>query len=243
VCLLLLHHRTRLDAPVVLLANRDEDFARAFDPPTLAGPAGVVAPRDRRAGGTWVGVNRAGLVAAITNRPRADGAAAPPGASPSGARSRGRLTADVLESEDVDHARRFLERHLLANAYEPFNLLVVDRRAGFVLHRGAEGLSWRDVTPGVHVLTNLHDWDVAPVPEPGRPVAGEPLPALVARLERLAGDRVTPLPGEHRICKVGGERGTVCSAVLAVSADASRSALFRFANGPPDRTAFETVAT
>jgi uncharacterized protein with NRDE domain len=241
VCLLLLHHRTRLDAPVVLLANRDEDRDRAFDPPSLRGPAGILAPTDRRAGGTWLGVNRAGLVAAVTNRPRGSAPAAGV-AAPSGARSRGRLAADVLESPDVPHARRFLERHLLANAYEPFNLLVVDRRSGFVLHRGPEGLAWHDVSPGVHVLTNLHDWDVAPVPAEGRPRAAERLDDLVARLERLAGDRETPLPGEHRICKTGGSRGTVCGAVVALPADRSRAPLFRFANGPPDRTPFETVS-
>jgi hypothetical protein len=240
VCLLLLHHRTRLDAPLVLLANRDEDFARAFDPPTLRGPAGVLAPTDRRAGGTWVGVNRFGLVAAVTNRPRAPTAADGAGA-PSGARSRGRLVSDVLESPDTTQARRFLERHLRANAYEPLNLLVADRGSGFVLHRGPEGVSWQDVTPGVHVLTNLHDWDVAPVPTEGLPRPGESLGTLVARLERLAGDRDTPLPGDHRICKSDGARGTVCSAVVAVPADPTQATLFRFANGPPDRTPFEKV--
>jgi hypothetical protein len=234
VCLLLLHHRVRVDWPLVLLANRDEDYDRPFDPPALRGPAGILAPTDRRAGGTWLGVNRAGLVAAITNRP------APAGRS--GARSRGLLTADVLQSPRASEARRWLERHLYGTAYEPFNLLVADRTEGFVLHRGLDGVSWQPIAPGVHVLTNLHDLDVAPVPEAGRPAAGEPVEALLSRLERLAGDRDTPLPGDHRICRVGTTRGTVCSAVLAISEDPGARPRFRFANGPPHRTAFEEVA-
>jgi hypothetical protein len=233
VCVLLVHHRVRPDAPIVLLANRDEAYDRAFDPPALrAGPAGIVAPRDRTAGGTWLGVNARGLVAAITNRP----------AKPTpGVRSRGLLVADVLERDDVPAARAWLADHLYAVAYDPFNLMVLDRAAGFVLHHERERSTLVDLSPGVHVLTNLHDLGVAPVPDEGAPRAGEPLSRLLARLESLAGDTTTPLPGDHRICKRGGSRGTVCSAVLAVPADPAARPLFRFAAGPPDTTPFRDV--
>src|SRR5437016_13775147 len=106
MCVLLVHHRVRDDMPVVLLANRDEDFDRPFAPPFLWPESGIVAPRDLRAGGTWVGVGRgrAGLVAAITNRrtraPRTN------------VRSRGLLVADVLSRRDVDDAAAWLDDHL-----------------------------------------------------------------------------------------------------------------------------------
>ena len=231
MCVLLVHHRVREDAPVVLLANRDEDYARAFDPPTRwPGPAGVVAPRDQRAGGTWLGTNASGLVAAITNRPTK---------SPRrGVRSRGLLTADVLARTDAADARRWLSGHLRATTYDPFNLMVLDRAAGFVVHHGAAGADWTNLAPGAHVLTNLHDLDVAPVPAEGLPREGETLASLLARLERLAADRETPLPGDHRICKVGRTRGTVCSAVLALPQDARAPTVFRFAAGPPHVTPF-----
>jgi uncharacterized protein with NRDE domain len=233
VCVLLVHHRVRSDAPIVLLANRDEAYDRAFDPPALRpGPAGIVAPRDRAAGGTWLGVNARGLVAAITNRP------AKPGLD---VRSRGLLVADVLERDDVPAARAWLDAHLDTVAYDPFNLMVLDRAAGFVLHHEREGSVLVDLSPGVHVLTNLHDLDVAPVPDAGAPRAGEPLAHLLARLERLAGDTTTPLPGDHRIDKRGPVRGTVCSAVLAVPAETGARPTFRFANGPPDTTPFRRV--
>jgi hypothetical protein len=54
----------------MLAANRDEHMKRPWDPPAAYWPdqADVIAGRDRTAGGTWMGVNRAGVVAAILNR-------------------------------------------------------------------------------------------------------------------------------------------------------------------------------
>jgi hypothetical protein len=246
MCVLLVHLAVRDDAPVVLLANRDEAFARAFDPPTLRpGPEGIVSPRDRTAGGTWLGTNRWGLVVAITNRP------APP--APPDTRSRGLLVSDLLKRRSAEEARTWLAGHLAKNRYAPFNLMLLDRTRGLAVHHGADPAELRkgrtvaaagigrSLAPGVHVLTNLHDLDVAPVPPEGAARPGEPLSDLVARLERLAGDRTTPLPGDHRICKVGRTRGTVCSAVVVVPTDPARPPRMRFAAGPPHVTPFVDV--
>ena len=97
------------------------------------------------------------------------------------------------------------------------------------------------VTPGTHTLTNFHDWDVAPVPTEGAPRPGETLAALLTRLEALAADRTTPLPGDHRICKVGRTRGTVSSTVLVLPKDPAKPARMRFAAGPPHATPFQDV--
>lgn len=231
MCVLLVHHRVRADAPVVLLANRDEAYARPFEPPSRwPGGAGIVAPRDALAGGTWLGVNARGLVAAITNRPTK---------SPvPGLRSRGLLVADLLARGDAAEARAWLSGHLARERYNPFNLLLLDRARAFALERAPEAAAWSDVSRGTHVLTNLHDLDAFEVPPQGRARAGEPLGDLVSRLETLAADRTTPLPGDHRICKVGRSRGTVCSAVLALPADAGAPPAFRFAAGPPHATPF-----
>jgi len=80
-----------------------------------------------------------------------------------------------------------------------------------------------------------------PVPAAGAPRRGESLDALVARLEQVAADRETPIPGDHRICKVGRTRGTVCSAVIAVPAGRDERIRFRFAGGPPHTTPFHDV--
>jgi hypothetical protein len=254
VCFLLLHHRTREDAPIVLLANRDERYDRAFEAPTWRGAGGaVLAPRDLEAGGTWLGVTRRGVLAAITNRRES--------AHPLGTRSRGLLVDEALAHADARSALAWARGHLVREAYAGFNLLLADADDAFVLrHPGAprprvpEEEDVRRLSPGAHALTNLHDLDEVPIPPAGRPRAEEPLAETLRRLEGLAADDQTPLPREHRIFRrpaverdAGGRgpspgragRGTVCAAVLAVRRDGTP--LFRFAAGPPDRTPFVLV--
>jgi hypothetical protein len=234
VCLLLLHHRTRDDHPLVLLANRDEAYARAFAPPAvLDADHGIVAPRDLTAGGTWLGVNRRGLVAAVTNRRGEDVA--------EGARSRGLLVLDALRHPDAGAALAWAMEHLARVAYAGFHLLVSDGTDAFVLrHRGdarpaAPGAA--DVfplAPGAHVLTNLHEPDEVPVPPGGDPRPDEPIEATLARLRVVAADDRPHLPGGHRVLKRGETRGTVASALLVPPT-------FLFAAGPPDRAPFVRV--
>jgi hypothetical protein len=248
VCFLLLHHRTRADAPIVLLANRDERFDRAFAAPSWWGARGdVLAPRDLEAGGTWLGVTRGGFLAAITNRREA--------VPPRDVRSRGLLVDEALARADARSAVAWAREHLAGTAYAGFNLLLADARDAFVVrHPGAPHARVPDdrdvvrLAPGAHALTNLHDLDEVPVPPAGRPRVDEPLADTLARLEALAADDRTPLPRDHRIFKHrervgpaadGATRGTVCSAVVAIAREGAPE--FRFAAGPPDRTPFVRV--
>ncbi|MGH0029521.1 MAG: NRDE family protein, partial [Myxococcota bacterium] len=72
MCTLIVLHRCFEAAPLVVAANRDEYLDRPTEGPALRetarGDGRVVAPRDARAGGTWLGLNENGLFAAITNR-------------------------------------------------------------------------------------------------------------------------------------------------------------------------------
>src|SRR5258708_22195062 len=76
---------------MVLVANRDESVERAWDPPAAWWPdlPGVIAGRDRTAGGTWMGLNSHGVTAAVLNRPGSLGPA-------EGKRSRGELPLRAL---------------------------------------------------------------------------------------------------------------------------------------------------
>lgn len=239
MCFLLLHHRTRPDAPLVLLANRDEWFDRPFEGPTWREPERrVLAPRDLRAGGTWLGVTRSGLLAALTNRREAEPV--------TGTRSRGLLVEAALAHDDARSARAWALEHLAHEAYAGFHLLLADASEAHVLRHPGAAVPRRPaphevvrLPPGAHVLTNLHDLDEVAVPPAGAPRATEPLPLVLARLETLATDDRTVLPGDHRILKRGEQRGTVCSAVVALANSGRWS--FRFAAGPPDRVPFVPV--
>ena len=93
MCLLAIFFRAVPDAALVVGANREEFYDRPGEPPQiLDGPMRAVGGRDPRAGGTWLGVNARGVVAAVTNRPLP----APP---PKARRCAFRLTPKVPSGE------------------------------------------------------------------------------------------------------------------------------------------------
>src|SRR5207247_9928186 len=68
MCLIAIAHRVSKEWPLVIAANRDEQYAR----PTRAAHAWkenpeVIGGRDLRAGGSWLAVRRGGRFAAVTN--------------------------------------------------------------------------------------------------------------------------------------------------------------------------------
>src|SRR6476620_11021966 len=94
--------------PLVVLANRDELHAREAAP--LAAwddGSGIIAGRDLRSGGTWLGLSEAGRLALVTNL-RGYGLADPDKASRGGLVT-GLLTG-ALEPQSVD-----------LTPYNPFN--------------------------------------------------------------------------------------------------------------------------
>src|SRR5262245_10899068 len=99
VCLIALFFRMIDDSPLVIGANREEEYARGGEAPQgWTGSSRVVAGRDPVAGGTWFGVNEHGLVAAVTNRRRSQLPAQP--------RSRGLLTRELLDCSSVGEATK-----------------------------------------------------------------------------------------------------------------------------------------
>jgi uncharacterized protein with NRDE domain len=131
---------------LVVAANRDEFYARPAAPATWWEDApGVLAGRDLREGGTWMGVTRGGRFAAITNY-------RDPGfAQIAGAPSRGALVADFLRGSDDAEA---YARDVSARAaeYNGFNLMVGDKGGLFYLSNRAPGM--RRLEPGVYGLSN-----------------------------------------------------------------------------------------
>lgn len=134
------HPRWRL----VVAANRDEFHERPTAPLTLWDD-GTIAGRDLRAGGTWLGVNRAGRFALVTNH-RIEGFPKPDRLT------RGGLVTGWLNGEDLGDTA----------AMNPFNLITA----------GPDGLrfdtnwplSGEDLPLGVHGISNGpfdHPWPKA----------------------------------------------------------------------------------
>jgi uncharacterized protein with NRDE domain len=146
MCLLVLAWRAHPRYRLVLAANRDEYHERLSDslarwPP----PADILAGRDQRAGGTWLGLDRARRYGVVTNfrelqRPRRS------------APSRGRLIPDYL-SGAVGPEEYLARLETDAPGYSGFNLVIGDLEqlwyASNRMDRFAQALP-----PGIHGLSN-----------------------------------------------------------------------------------------
>ena len=95
MCTLIILRRPEHDWPVLMAANRDELIDRPWKQPARhwSDRPNVVAGRDQVAGGTWLGINDQGVVAAILNR---RGSLGPK----EGYRSRGELPLEALDLAD-----------------------------------------------------------------------------------------------------------------------------------------------
>jgi hypothetical protein len=110
-----------LDGGFRVMSNRDERFDRASAFQPRLEPLDsrtVVMPIDPVGGGSWIGVNDAGLVAAVLNR---HDRPSPSGASFS---SRGALVRRALGSESIEAALASVEA-LDPTRFQPFRLVLV----------------------------------------------------------------------------------------------------------------------
>lgn len=118
MCLIAWNWQPGTAQPLLLLANRDEFYARPSQAMHWWDGGEVLAGRDLAGGGTWLGVTRSGRVAALTNYRD------PINFQPD-APSRGALVANFLQG--TLSAANYLESILpTVDRYNGFNLLVFD---------------------------------------------------------------------------------------------------------------------
>jgi uncharacterized protein with NRDE domain len=183
VCTLIIARNLHPHLPVMLAANRDEFFARATTAPERWSAPPIVAGRDLKAGGTWLGATDSGFVVGLTNQ-RA------PGAGVTGGRSRGQVVLDALRDATVVGVRAQLEA-LDPRRINPFNLLYGDATALEVAyaHPDATAVRFETVPPGLHVLPN-DVLDSAEFPKVKRALAllDAPLARVRTQGDATAGD-------------------------------------------------------
>jgi uncharacterized protein with NRDE domain len=195
MCLILLGLDAHPEYSLIVGANRDEFYDRptaraAFwkDAPR------VLAGRDLKAGGTWLGIDRGGRFAAVTNYRQGQREIEAP-------RSRGHLVSDYLTgpTDGRAHIAR-VERE--AALYNGFNLIAGDAAALFYFSN-REGQT-RELGPGVYGLSNhLLDspWPKVTAGKSGLSEllagGGEPVPSLFRLLSdrRQATDALLPQTG------------------------------------------------
>ena len=246
MCTVILLRRPEHEWPLLIAANRDEMADRPWRPPGRHWPGrpGVRGGLDLLGGGSWLGINDAGVVVAVLNRYGTLGPVA-------GKKSRGGLVLEAL-----DHASAASAAEALAGlepaAYRSFNLVIADAGRSFCLHHRDEGgrqpVAVVELPAGLSMITAF---DVDDVADPrilgGRPrflAAAEPDPVRgdwrdwqTALASRDAADAADPRSALCFLTPSG--FGTTSSALIALpSRDRAvrRDVHWLFAAGPPDRT-------
>jgi uncharacterized protein with NRDE domain len=143
MCLILVGWRVHKNYPLVVAANRDEFYARRTASANFwPGHPQILAGRDLQAGGTWMGISRAGRFAALTNF-------RDPASNRPDAPSRGSLVAAFLTgTSGIDD---YLD-NLAPARYNGFNLLLGDGQR-LVAFSNVSGQR-HELAAGVYGLSN-----------------------------------------------------------------------------------------
>ena len=221
---------------VLLAANRDEDPARASEPPrVLRERPRLVGGRDAVAGGTWLAVRAAGVSKApdlptgpaavlLLNRPPRPG-------QPPGRRSRGLLVLDVAAADDPVLAARAAAA---SGDYGPCTLVYASPVACWLMAIPGDGPPrMAEIGPGWHAITHA-ELDDAREPRTAwltaelRGRSPQSVEHAFAELEALLahhGDASSPA-----VCIHAGRMQTVSASLLLLSRERT---LYRHADGRP----------
>jgi uncharacterized protein with NRDE domain len=244
VCTLALYFHVFEDYPLIVAANRDEHYDRPSAPPALQnGRPKIIAGRDLRANGTWLGVNEAGLIAGILNR-RVNSAVP----ALTDVRSRGLLCTDVLRFEAARAASEFIREHEFR--YNPFTLLFADRHEGYVSYNNEKTIITQKIAKGLHVFSSAAEFEMHSAKADRayalfaalasvQPTNGIALESIAALQTVLADHSLSPNsddPGDA-ICVHRETSGTVSSSIIYFSRSESRIHTF-FCPGAPCRNSF-----
>ena len=226
--------------PLLVAANRDEHYDRpSAAPQILSGSAKILAGRDLRAGGTWLGANNHGVVAGILNR-RLNGDQV----ARNNARSRGLLCMDLLARKSARDGRAFIADH--DQQYNPFTLLFADRHDAFIAYNLGPELIAQPLDSGLHVFSsaaevNVHSLkaDRAREKFAGAPayLEADRVRAIdwVPSLQRVLSDHFVDNSSQDpadAICVHREGSGTVSSSIVAYSRSASQFEMFYCAGAP-----------
>lgn len=245
MCSVIILRRPGHPWPLLLGANRDEMASRPSRAPARHWPErpDVVAGLDELTGGSWMGLNDAGVVACVLNRVGTLGPAP-------GKRSRGELVLEALDHVTAADAAEALG-HLDPGAWRSFNLLVADEDQAFWLRgrdREATVVEVFPVPEGLSLLT-AHDLN-----DPAAPRIARFLPLLRAApaprpeagdwsaWQALLATRDEQDPRQGLCIQTASGFATVSSSLLALPArprtleEAPRRPLWLHAPGRPDVT-------
>jgi hypothetical protein len=214
-----------------MAANRDERIDRPWDAPAEYWP-GILGGRDRTAGGTWMAMNRVGVVATVLNRPGTLGPAA-------GKRSRGELPLLALAHDSAGAAADAMAL-LDASEWRGFNMVIADYSGAFFMRGTGTGPPQVSRLPeGVSMVTAYDPNDLeSPRTERHLPRFQTTDPGDWSPWLAILADRSGSAVEQINVVPRGGF-GTVCSSLLSLTE--GRPPEWLFSDGPPDEAPFRGI--
>jgi uncharacterized protein with NRDE domain len=211
----------RDEYPVAILSNRDEAYDRPSEGWDWRGEKGrIFAPIDRQAGGSWIGFNDRGVVAALTNIfPSNEGEEF---------RSRGALVMDMLQLEKAQDAFKAIERILSEAPHNQFNLLVADARSAHLFSWAEDQLDAFDLLPGAYQVNNV-------------PYRGSDMANPGIDNEQWLSKESWRLTKHPDICRHGEGYGTCCSHKLLIHGTEPRHSRVWHLEGHPCEGEYQMV--
>jgi uncharacterized protein with NRDE domain len=237
MCLLALQYQTARDAPLLLAQNREEFFDRPTQPPRIqSGRPRVICGIDRKAGGTWLGVNQHGLAVTVANRPKTVVLPEP--------RSRGLLCRELLNLETAVRAADHAARELATGRYAGANFVCADATSALIVH-GGDSTEVIELPPGLHVLSNGNVNDLADERQDlvRRLLTLQRLDSAVAFLAVASRtfSRRPDTSGRRGVVLHGPDYGTVSSTLLSLPKKTHNS-VFHYAPGPPSEHSYDDLS-
>ena len=145
MCLILLAYQSHPRYPLILAANRDEFYQRPTVPASFwETEPQILAGRDLKSGGTWLGISRTGRIAALSNY-------RDPGTVLVNSPSRGGLVTDFLlgDGPPGEYLKMLRQR---SQDYNGFNIFFGDLKNLFFYSNRGEVPPL--LQPGIHGLSN-----------------------------------------------------------------------------------------
>lgn len=145
MCLLVFSYKNHPDYDLIFAANRDEFYGRPTRPAVFwEDHPNLLAGKDLKAGGTWMGITKSGKISALTNY-------RDPSIQKDDAPSRGHLVRNYLtDSTEADTFLKDIKRN--ADRYNGFNILAgtIER----LMYYSNQEKEIRPLDPGLYGLSN-----------------------------------------------------------------------------------------
>jgi len=244
MCTLLVATRLWPGTPLLIAANRDEHLQRPAAPPSArrVGSRRIFAPTDLRAGGTWMGLNDAGVFVAITNRFTGEAQPAPEEKQAVKA-SRGLLVEEALTQGDAAAASQHIAS-IEPCSYNGFHLLCADVDSAWITWSDTLNMYRHELQPGLHVLTERSHGAAPSQREAAlrtlcRDLELETSPPISQFEEALKAHRAHPIESTCVHLEDMGY-GTRSSSIVRFGDEGPVS--YRHAGGPPCRSSYEDLS-